>query len=278
MDLHIDWLSWTFDTDVEPITTSELYLFGRKRIKEVSNGHEAITFNGQSIEQAVSRAPYRLCLERADRGFRVFGASHTETLLYELTGRGCEGLRKYEDAAAFIAPLFDRITRVDYAVDIRTDVKPSVFANERSHRAFRSLSFIRSDTGETVYVGSPKSDRFCRVYRYNPPHPRADLLRVEFVFRRKLAAAAAQSMVETESSAQFMARLGVTYGWNHRVWQPDFVTEEKLKVPIFSRDEQKTVFWLYNQVAPAMKRLVAEGHLDITDFLQHVFDDPDASE
>lgn len=238
-------------------------------------------FNGLGYEAGVSRAPYGLALARDDSAARLYGRSHTGTVAYDLTGRGCEAIRDRTTAAGCLAGVVDWVTRIDYAVDIRTATRPADFANDRSHRAFRSIGFVKSDSGETVYVGSPKSDRFCRVYRYNPPHPRADLLRVEFVFRRRLAKDFAVSYCEADSDETLCAVLGNTYGFGHKDWQPGVVTDEKLRVPITTLDQGKTLMWLYKQVIPAMQRLMTEGALDMTDFLETVyapFQGPDGSE
>lgn len=274
MDGHVDWLSFTLEHKMDVITHMDLYKIGRAKLKEKGKEHETLFFNGQSFDPAVSRAPYRLCLVRADGHARLYGGSHTATVLYEVSGRGCEVLRDHAALLSIFAGVYDRLTRFDYAVDIATATLPSEFANERSNDIFRSVSFIRSDTGETVYSGSPKSDRFCRVYRYHHPHPRAHLLRVEFVFRRRLARAAAEQYTQCENPAQFLAQLGNTWGWKHRDWRPDIASDEKIRTPIISHKDEDTLMWLYRQVAPAMRRMYEAGSLDLSDFLTHVVNQP----
>jgi len=167
---------------------------------------------------------------------------------------------------------------MDYAVDVRSDVRPAVFANDRKHQNFRAISYIKSDTGETVYIGSPKSDRFARVYRYDKPHPRAELLRIEYVFRRDLAKASAHAFLTAASEQTFIAQLGNTWGFNHPVWEPGAVTDERLRAPIVSREEQDTVRWLYVQVAPALRRLIDHHAINVNDWWEYVLrGDDDAS-
>lgn len=274
MDVHTDWLSFTLPVKVDPRGHAQLYDTARRKLMEVSKAHETYIFDGQPFDPSLSRPPYGVALAREDNGVRVFGSSPTQTVLYELAGRACEGLREQESSRRFIAPIVDRLTRWDLAVDIRTGTRPTDFSNARNHRSFRSVSYIQSDTGETCYVGSPKSDRFCRVYRYNPPHPRADTLRVEFVFRRGLARTAALRFTECQDQSKFVAELGNTWGWSHADWRPGVETDERVRVPIATRDNQDTVFWLYHQVAPALRRLLAEGAIDITDFLAYVYEEP----
>jgi DNA relaxase NicK len=195
-------------------------------------------------------------------------------MLFQLSGRGCDSIREPATSRRFVTEICELLTRLDYAIDISCNIKPSEFANHRSHKAFRTVSFISSDSGETVYVGSPKSDRFVRVYRYNPPHPRSHLLRIEFVFRRGMARAAAREYCEQESDAHFLAKLGNTYGWAHPIWQPTVQTDERIATPVLKQSDENTVYWLYKQVLPAMQRLWREGALDVTDFLEKVFEEP----
>lgn len=219
-----------------------------------------------------------MALRRDDNGVTVYGCSGTSTILYEVSGRACHGIRRTQDAREFIAPIGERLSRWDYAVDISTGTSPTEFYNHRSHKNFRTVSLIRSDTGETVYCGSAKSDRFCRVYRYSDPHPRAHLLRVEFVFKRGLAKHAAELFCQSEDESHFLAKLGNTYGWKHRDWQVDNPTDERIAAPSTTQKEEDTVAWMYRQVAPAMRRLVKVGALDMTDFLQFIYGQVDTGQ
>lgn len=272
MDLHIDWLTWTEKRKLEPRTHAELYDYSKQTLKELDDEYWTIFAGSQGLEPCSSRPPYRIAIQRDDHGSVVYGSSHTGTLCFELTGRGCEPLRSPEVGRWFVAGISERITRIDFAVDVRCLISPSEFANARDSKKFRSVSFIQSDTGQTVYLGSPKSDRFARVYRYNKPHPRSDLLRVEFVFRRKLAKIAAEAYAQEVDGRAFVASLGNTWGLTHAVWQPGVVTDEKVRTPIVLQKDADTVYWLYKQVAPAMARLIGNGALDMTDFLETVYD------
>lgn len=279
MHPHTDWLSFTLETQIEPVGYDQLYHVGKQKLREVSNEHERYIYDGTGFEPCGSRPPYRLSLARDDNGVRIYAGSHTSTILYELAGRACEGLHEAENARRFISPIVERLTRWDYAIDIPSEAGPADFLNDRSHQNFRSVSFIRSDTGETVYCGSPKSDRFCRVYRYSKPHPRAHLLRVEFVFRRGLARHAALRFCQTENEGRFIAELGNTWGWGHKVWQPGIVTDERVQTPSVTKHDDQTIRWLYAQVAPALRRCMASGAIDMVDWLNWVYnEDTDNSE
>lgn len=252
------------------MSIAQLDYEAKELLRRVSNDHKTYIYNGSGFDRCGGRAPYSFSLARDDHGVRVFGGGPQTGVLYEVAGRACEGLRTHASACKFLSPIVERITRLDYAVDVQCDTRPAHFSDKRSHKGFRSISYIQSDTGETVYVGSPKSDRFCRVYRYNKPHPRHNLLRVEFVFRRGLARNAAQSLCRAQSAQDFTSMLGNTYGWTHPVWRPGVVTDERLRVPIVTRHSDDTVAWLYKQCAPALAKKLKEEAIDLPAFLEYV--------
>lgn len=241
-------------------------------MKGISREHKSYIYDGTGYDTAIGRAPYRFSIARADGGVRVFGGSHLQSVLFELAGRACSGLDEFTALTQFIAPVSEFLSRLDIAVDVRTDTLPSAFVNVRSHKAFRSISYIKSDSGETCYIGSNKSDRFARVYRYAEPHPRAGLLRIEYVFRRQLAKDTAALLLASEDFSSFTSAAGNTWGWAHPDWQPDHPVDEKLRVPVVTRDQDGTVNWLYTQVAPAMRRLIRTGALDLSDFMTFVYE------
>lgn len=191
--------------------------------------------------------------------------------MFDASGRACEQIREPGLSRRIVSEIYQCLSRFDYAVDISCDTRPTEFVNKRSHKAMRTISFTRSDTGETAYVGSRKSDRFARVYRYSEPHPRSHLLRVEYVFRRGMARAAAEQYCEQENDEAFLSKLGNTYGWAHKVYQPGLKTDEKMTAPIVDRVSEDTVAWLYRSVAPAMRRVMESGAFDMADFLEYVY-------
>lgn len=271
VDGHVDWLTWTMRPPRQPENIQEVYHIARRLLKGLSHEHEEFAFDGQGFDRSIRVSNFDLCLSREDQGFRLGGGGPTGYFLFDASGRACDSIRDPALSRRIVSEIRGLLTRFDYAVDIRTGTLPSEFANTRSHQAFRSVSFIRSDTGETVYVGSRKSDRFARVYRYNPPHPRADLLRVEYVFRRGMAAAAAEQYCEQDNDAHFLARLGNTWGWSHKDWNARSRTDERIEAPTVDRHTEDTIAWLYKQVVPAMARVLRSGGFDMADFLEKVY-------
>ncbi len=273
MDAHVDWLTWTMQPQRKPETIKDVYHLARRALRSLSDEHESFAFDGQGFDRTSRISNFDLCLARDDNGFRIGGAGPTGYLLFDATGRACDRIREPELSRRITMEVAELLTRFDYAVDIHTGTLPSEFVNARLHQAFRSVSFIRSDTGETAYVGSRKSDRFCRVYRYSPPHPRSHLLRIEYVFRRGMARAAAAQYCEQENDALFLSKLGNTYGWGHADYKPDEKTDERVATPSYSQSDEDTIAWLYKQVMPAMRRLIGTGVLDLAHFLERVYEE-----
>lgn len=272
MDAHIDWLSFTLETPVEPLQSSDVLDIAKGIANEKTSPElgKAI-FNGEGFSPSGSRPPYRYAILRADHGCAIYAGSHTGTVLYEISGTGCNVLRDAKKLCLCLVDIVDRITRIDIACDVRTATRPTLFSNQRDSQRFRSVGFVRSDAGETVYIGSPQSDRYCRVYRYNPPHPRAELLRIEFVARRDMAKRTAEDILSAQGLDEVVARNGNTYGFTHPDWQPEVRTDEKLRAKVVKREREGTVYWLYKQVAPALARCISEGSIELDEFLGQVY-------
>lgn len=273
MLVKIDWLSFTLETEVEPKDASDLGLIAQKLVNEVGRHVAEQVFDRQVFSQAPGRTPYRIGLANADNTIRIYGGSHTGTILLELSGRGCVGLSNLPDAQRFVDSVAARITRFDTAVDIRQPTAPDVFVKCGYSKRFKHTGHVRSKTGHTIYIGSPKSDRFARVYRYYKPHPRHEFLRIEYVFRRKLATIAAEAFCSAQSWLHYAAQLGETWAWGSDIYDTG-CTDDIQRLPgeaYGSKADSETVAWLYNQVAPAMQRLVNAGSFDMAAFLEYVY-------
>lgn len=271
MDGHIDWLSYTVPCRSEPRTADQVFYIAKGMTERICPDVSKIYFTGADVKPGAGRAPYRYQMVAAGSGFRCFGGGANNTLLTEITGRGCDVLRDEALARRIVSQLGGRLTRLDYAVDVCTDVSVGEFTSQRSNNRFTAISNIQSRSGETSYVGSPRSDRFCRIYRYAYPHPRHKLLRAEFVFRRKLAKCAAQDYAAEETRLAFANRCANTFGLDFGGFNPAIENDTKLSTPERSEHEGKTVSWLYSQVAPAVKRCLDQDALNLTDWLEHIY-------
>ena len=191
---------------------------------------------------------------------------------FEATGQGCDWLRNWAVMEEIIRDTAHRATRMDIAVDIQTDTTPEAFVAAGVTGRMQTRAHLVSASGETVYVGSQKSDRFARVYRYAPPHPRSDKLRIEHVFRKEhakdMAARWTLAGAEACKSACFDA-----YRWGHTTWSETGTADplQRRKVSD-ARSTAGTIRWLIQQAAPAFQRLAQEGALgDPEEFIRTHF-------
>lgn len=259
MRTHVDWITFTMpmiygedsnDAYALAIQAGFMDLFPKDLVCTV--------FGGAWTKGEKARAPYTDSWMDAESGISLYASPNLTHCCVEISGQGCERLIEMGEILHVLEGSAQRITRIDIASDIETMVKPVEFVNQVSHERMRANGQQNSETGQTCYVGSKKSDRYARVYRYAEPHPRANLLRVEHVFRRKYAKKVAAEIINTalESVA---AAAGMAFGWKHPIWQPDNVESAEISIISERRNTGTTVRWLIHSAASAFKRLCADG-------------------
>lgn len=268
MITHIDWLSFTVPVEVgEGIPLHRLGLVVHDALLQNIGSHARWLFGSSELEPARGRPPYSMSWSRADSGVTMFAHPNLPHALVEVTGRGCEALATYDGAGDLLERITPRLTRLDIACDMPTPTRPNYFVQHREEGRFKAWSEVVSDSGHTIYVGSRHSDRYCRVYRYNEPHPRAALLRCEFVLKAEQARQAAASII-SDGLASYAASLGNTFGWTHPDWQPAVQTDEEARAWRPERRQGKTVRWVYSQVLPSLLKLHSDGSMDVRAFFE----------
>lgn len=259
MRSHVDWVTFTMsmvyvdETDAayaNAIAYGFEDMFGKELLADA--------FGGNWIKNERSRAPYTDAWQLSDRNITLFASPNLTHCCVEISGQGCETLISKALLHKVLQSCHSRITRIDIASDIETTVMPDEFVEKVLHERMRTSGHVVSDTGETCYVGSQKSDRYARVYRYNPPHPRSHLLRIEHVFRREYAKVVARQI--SESGIERVAySAGEAFAWAHPSWQP--LVSEPVDISVVKAEPTMggTVFWLIKSVAPAFRKLVEKG-------------------
>ena len=262
MRTHIDWLTFTMpmiywgesvDAYEDAISKGFTDMFGKELLADAFGGHWT--------KNERSRAPYTDSWKLGDNGITLFASRNLNHCCVEISGKGCENLIETSLLANVLSCAKERVTRIDIACDIETTVRPSEFVAQVKHERMRTSGQVISDTGETCYVGSQKSERYARVYRYNEPHPRSHLLRVEHVFRKDYAKKVADAII-ADSIEQVAKSSGDAFGWAHTIWRPDDVDGSDISVVKERRGTGGTIFWLISSVAPAFKRMVQEGAIE----------------
>lgn len=221
--------------------------------------------------QDYGRQPYKHVWKRADAPIVMFTHPNLNHMTVEASGQGCEWLRENGLMEVLLNNAAHRTTRIDVATDLETDTSPQHFIDGGVSSRFKSGGIFNSDSGQTVYLGSQKSDKFARVYRYAPPHPRSHLLRVEHLLRREQAKVVARAICDT-SIEIVAASLGQLFGWQHEDWKLRNHEITSLQTVRGERSNSGTIRWLITSVAPAFKRLVSEGEIhDAEQFVRSYF-------
>lgn len=206
------------------------------------------------------RAPYSFARRSNDCTRTLYVHPLASHFTLEVSGQYCQ---KIAPVMPDVCKAFEGcFTRLDLAVDMDTPVTPLEFDEKVNAQRIQTRSKMVSSTGQTVYIGSRTSERFARVYRYFPPHPRAHLLRAEFQLKGAYANAYADEIAQGVTLSSLASGLGDTFGFAHDCWKPDSVSKP---VTVASHAQSgQTVAWLTKTVAPLLRRLEREGKLDVS--------------
>lgn len=185
-----------------------------------------------------------------------------DTVLVQHTGQGCQTI---PNVLAYVNYVQPRLNRIDLALDVQTDDRPETFYKAYGGRL--SKSFEQSRTGETFYIGSRKSDKLCRIYRYNAPHERAHLLRFEMQYRGEYARAIVWHISQNDLQS-------VIYG---AIEAYDLPTEKYLGQPatglhLGKKKHGDTIAWLDRAVKPAIEKLILSGEFDAYQWMKGIYD------
>jgi len=272
MRTHIDWITFTLTLRYEGEGV-EAYAGALRNgiVDSFGNLLADRVFAGDWQAKERSRPPYQHAYTLGEGGISIFSSPTLTHFCVEISGQGCERLIETGAMNEVLTAIHERCTRIDIACDIETEVRPTEFIDQMSHERMRSSGYQKSSTGETCYVGSQKSDRYARVYRYNAPHPRAHLLRVEHVYRRENAKSVAFQCIGNSAEAIASAS-GLAFGWAHEAWNCAVVDSPDISAIRERGRSGGTIYWLVNSAAPAFKKLVVGGAIpDPQAFLQTYF-------
>lgn len=262
MLVKLDWLSFSIPVDTAKMETEQDA--PAQIVASINDLHPDLSewlSLGDRFEARNGRAPYRTAWAREDGGLVVFSNPLLPHALLEISGRGCDRLQAIGKTNEVLSSVARRLTRLDLACDILTDTRPKDFVEGRDLGRFKANSYVSSESGETAYVGAKTSDRYARVYRYNHPHERSHLLRVEYVVKGENAKITANAILE-QGARSVVATLGNSFGWVHDDWRLD---DEAAELAVYRPDrrEGKTLFWLSDTIAPLLVRLHKQGTIDV---------------
>lgn len=260
--VKIDWLTFTVWRN---LSTTESY--ERSTLDSLHNIVEFMRSVGVEFEfvpTGKSRRPYTDSYKSLGHSCVLMTNKSLEYATLEFTGQGCSQLirdKVMNKVVNYMVQNGQKCTRFDVAVDFKVDDSPMQFVQAGYSDRIKSFGHNKTSTGETVYLGSPKSDRMVRVYKYNKPHPRAGLLRVELVGRRKVAQDALEIWYQDGPNAA-VAYLAKSYKFEAKLWQDvelDLWTVETATEGL--RSDGKTITWLLSQVKSALVKLALADKL-----------------
>jgi len=193
------------------------------------------------------------------KGLVVMGSDRRSEVAIELQGQFCA---LYPDMALRLAGWFHKaLTRLDVACDIETSMTPELAT--KGHTS-KTVSVSSSLSGDTVYLGSPKSEYMARIYRYAHPHPRSGLLRSEIVYRRDYAKELGKQIFEGVNLQNVVAQYWNSRNLRHLIATAVFPAQGvPVKVSVARSNASKTadkrLLWLTRQIAPALAKMKQEG-------------------
>lgn len=255
----IDWLSFTLEL---PVVLHRDYMTPDKALTMLADHSPELFESKESFDlsnhELLYRRPYGRAIRFHGLGLTIaFGKQ--KNCLYEFSGVGCKWLMSQGLMSGLMLDIADRATRIDFAADLKGDNPPADIVARVGNKRIKTTGHVASGTGETHYLGSRKSERYARVYRYHEPHPRAGVTRVEAVLRGPLAVAACKRVAGRGQAAAVQAAIGY-YDIEGMEQMSD--DQEIITAPSKQRTSQGTVTWLIRQAAPAFRRLVDEGVID----------------
>ncbi len=188
-------------------------------------------------------------------------------ILVELSGYACNQFDSLDMLLPLIDQTAERCSRIDFAVDIDTQTDPMDFINERGNKSFKSSGHKVSPTGRTYYIGGRTSERMARVYRYNEPHPRAHLLRVEAEYKGEAAKVASRHL-STSGLQQSCLDAHHPFQWQHTSWYQNGIQSEKMPYKAYNPQNASTVRWLYGDVITALRKAIKAELVDLDEWLK----------
>jgi hypothetical protein len=272
-DLHakIDWFSFTFpiallgEKDEQWTLTHILSVFSEHtggRLENVLGKSlwefsESSGFYSHSITHPI--IPCRI-------NWRA-GNPHAQAVF---SGQACELVLQSIAIDAFLSLANGRCTRLDIATDIATGLTPKDFVEAGYSDRILSSSHIVSPTGETAYVGSRSGERMARIYRYNSPHPRANLLRIEVELKGDAAKMAVEHGKDM-SLTQIALSANLAFAWQHPIWNEEKIMVSKIPARPYDREGAETLKWLNEVVASAIWKAHRSGLINLDEWLEEHF-------
>lgn len=199
-------------------------------------------------------------------GVTFFWGSHANYLI-QISGRGLNLMNEAFETLTYVSDIqshkrFARFTRIDFARDFPHQTVSELMEKHPYNPRIKTLNSWVTQSGHTEYIGSRSSDKFTRVYEYYEPHPRANSTRVEFQINKKQANAMANAYLAHGARVVFD-------NISTNVFTVQLGDGGNIKLSTYNeKSKANTLRWLHKQVAPAIKRLLAENEVTKIELLE----------
>jgi hypothetical protein len=254
--MHIDFLSVSFPK-IEIHTLEDAARFGAELYGE--RWADMLESNPRDFYRTPATPPFNACIHSPLGS--INWKRNKPGVLVMIPGKACQAL---DDVFLMHVCQEYKITRIDIAHDLYNfdpGITPAYIVAKHNAKSF---SEAHSATGDTYYLGSPKSDAMTRVYMYAPPNPRAGIPRVEHQYRRKAAEQVARQVAkgliydvyETRTKALNLAECASA--------TTDY-TKQRIISPTRTDDDSKKAAWILKSVRPTLCRLLKEGIITARD-------------
>jgi len=269
--VKLDWLSFTF-----PIT-----LLGEND-NEYTLSHVLSAFHDHTGQALLGCVTKTLWEWKATSGFYSHRIQCPDSLisiswrggnphaLCEISGRSIDLVLQSISVATLAQATSGRATRLDIAVDFETELMPQAFIEAGFSERIKSTASVDTETGSTRYIGSRSGERMARIYRYHPPHPRSQFLRVEIELKGDAAKITCAALHKAELTEVAMSA-NLSFAWKHPLWTDTSIEVSKLPARFYDRDGAETLRWLETAVVPSLRSADENGLIDLKEWLSKHF-------
>jgi len=211
--------------------------------------------------------------QHRETGVSVFLSRDYDSYKVALSGSACDKLNQFGQLNPVISSTRTTCCRVDLAVDFpfHSDnvagaacVKSGKETQAKETR--RAKSQIITPSGSTFYLGSWSSERYCRLYHYNAPHPRSRLVRVEAVYKGQWAKKLLEKF-DDRPVADFVKTALEPYKWKGFDTSSLGDTVPDVRLPRSDKDGGARMRWLLTVCIPALRKAIEDGDLNIHNVL-----------
>ena len=171
-----------------------------------------------------------------------------------------------------------KFSRIDVCVDVyvpeaadspaRQLRDPLAWERYVTNKKVHTRSWYDSQDGQTLGLGSRSSDRYVRIYRFNPPHPRADWMRIEFELKDARAPAAAKmiSAADGDCTKLVGSQLLDFFGDNIRLTRQGEAPVAPTRMVVDRPEHAASTRWLFKVALPAVREAIIDGTIDKGEF------------